>query len=218
MSRFFDRLLTGLMVACALVVTGLALRNNFGRPPSPSAPPQVKDWRRYTTAGQVMGSSTAKLRVVEFADFQCPYCARLRSRLEDLRRDSDGRVAVVFRHFPLENHPHAFEAAVAAECAARGGRFEEFHDVLFEHQDSIGKKSWARFAAEAGVSDTAAFNRCRQSPEAQQRVRQDAHAAQELRLTGTPTLLIGGRMVAGLPKDGELEQLVRDALRENNSQ
>lgn len=218
MSSLPDRLLTGVMVTCALVMTGLAVRNNLRRPDAPSEPPEVRDWRRYTTTGQVMGNQGATVRVVEFADFQCPYCARLRSRLERLRRDSDDRVAVVFRHFPLENHPHAQPAAIASECAARDGRFEAFHDLLFENQDSIGKKSWARFAMEAGVADTVAFNRCRQSPEAEQRVSEDARAAEELRLSGTPTLLIAGHMLVGMPKEGELEQLVRNALRANLSQ
>ncbi len=101
-------------------------------------------------SGQLIGARTARVRITEFSDFQCEYCAQLQPALRRLLRDHGSDVAIVFKHFPLEMiHPNAFGAALASECAAEQGAFQRFHDYLFEHRELIGRYEWLRFAQDA---------------------------------------------------------------------
>ena len=217
MKKILDRALTAVMVVCAVTMTGLAVLRHFSAPPGPAARelPRVEAWERLAAVGQVIGDPAAPVRIVEFADFQCPYCATVRERLRALRESNGGKVAVVYRHLPLTSiHPHAVEAAVASECAAAQQRFEPFHELLYARRDSIGKVPHEEFAARAGVPDAAAFRACMAGSAAKEAVRRDAEAAAGLGLNATPTFIVNGRMIVGAPAPGELEGLVQAALRE----
>ncbi|HEX7239027.1 MAG TPA: thioredoxin domain-containing protein [Longimicrobiaceae bacterium] len=205
---------TVVLTLCALVVTGLVVRREFfpqAAPGGPEPPRAVSDWRGYASAGHRIGPANAPLTVVAFSDFQCPFCGVLAKNLAELRRKHPGDVAVVFRHYPLGNHPHAVAAARASDCAAEQGRFEAFHDSVFFRQDSIGNVPWTRFAALAEVPDTAAFARCAAAPGPVATVARDTVAARGLEVSGTPTLLLNDmRYVGALPLDS-LEAHVRRA-------
>ena len=157
-----------------------------------------------------MGSVSAPVVVIEFADFQCPFCGRAAENLREFRAAYAGEVAVVYRHFPLTAiHDHAMEAAIASECAAAQERFESFHDRLYQEQDSIGSKDWVAFAEEAGVPSIADFIRCLQEEWPRDRVRRDARAARQIRLTGTPSIIVNGVLLPGTPSVEELEEQLR---------
>lgn len=153
------------LFACALILTILVVRREFGVPSDKVEPStrlvRVEGWRQYARRGHVFGSAEARITIVEFSDFQCPFCRELAPRLKRLRVSYPEDVRVVYRHYPLQLiHPHAYRAAVAAECAEDQGRFEAFHDSLFVKQDSIGVLSWGRFGKRAGMGDTTAFVFC----------------------------------------------------------
>lgn len=215
--KVVDVFLTGVMVCCALLVATLAVRSQFGGAlaSSSAGPSKVppSTFRKLASSPDVVGAASAPVKIVEFSDFQCPFCAQVRSRLDRIRRDSDGRVAVVYRHFPLDIHPHAFSAAVASRCAGEQGRFEQLHDELFESQDSIGKRSWVAMARSAGIADTAAFVACMNGPDARRSVQADLNTAQSLKLQGTPAILVGDTVLTGDPPAGVLENLVRREMR-----
>jgi protein-disulfide isomerase len=202
----------GLLVVCALLVTGLVVRREFFGASPAAAGETVADWSSYAAQGQRAGPADAPVTVVVFSDFQCPACASLAERMKEVRARHPGQVAMVFRHFPLPNHAAAVPAARASECAAAQGRFEALHDLFFAQQDSLGTKPWARFAREAGVADLAAFGRCMQGRDADAAVRRDSEAGMRLGLSATPTLLINGRRVQGAPPLPRLEQLINDEL------
>ena len=211
--KILDRLLTGAMVFCAVLVAAMALRAQFATRLGASEPGRTvlteATVRRLASAGNVIGAPTAPVKIIEFSDFQCPYCARVRDHLDQIRHDSDGRVAVVYRHFPLDFHKFAFDAAVASHCAGEQGRFEPMHDALFAGQDSIGKRPWLAYAQAAGVPDSSAFNTCMSGPSARSRVRADRDEANRLKLQGTPALIVGRTVITGEPAAGALEDLVR---------
>jgi protein-disulfide isomerase len=104
-------------------------------------------------------------------------------------------VSVIYRHYP--GHEFSVAAAIAAECAARSVRFEAMHDLLYAQAESIGKRPWARFAAEAGVSDTVAFSRCVRQRSTIDAIARDTLAATALGVDGTPTFLINDLAVVG---------------------
>ncbi|HSU13987.1 DsbA family protein [Longimicrobium sp.] len=208
-----SNLATAAMVACALVVTTLAVRRELFAPAAAGQPDmrprRVDDWEALLQGGQWMGRRDAPVRIVEFSDFQCPFCAKTHPVLEAVLRRHPDRVAVLYRHFPLDAiHPHARPAAVAAECAGGQGRFEPFATLLFAQQDSLGTKAWSRFAREAGVPDAAAFERCLADARTMASVDRDAKSGADTQVQVTPTLIINGTLHPGALSEEELEKLI----------
>jgi protein-disulfide isomerase len=213
-----DGLLNGAMVvltACAFIVSALVLRRElFSAPPARTAeaPRRVPDWRAYAGAGHRMGPAAAPVHIIIFSDFQCPFCGALAARLDMLQARHGNDVAVVYRHFPLEIHAHAREAARASECAGEQGRFAEFHDALFAAQDSIGRVPWSRFVSSAGVPDTSAFRKCAGGSGPVAAVERDMAAAERFGVTATPTLLVNEMRLEGAQPLDTLEAYVERAL------
>lgn len=216
MSRRGDMLvngLIGLLVVIALTLGAFRIRDWLFHPSvSPIGTARIKDWRRFTQSGAWLGSPNAKLGLVMFSDFQCPYCRAAATNLEAIQR-SHPDIAVLYRHFPLSSHPSAMAAARASVCAARQGAFRRMHDELFLHQDSLGLKSWASYAFAAGVTDTVKFDRCLLDRTVSDEIRRDSVAGKELGVTGTPTILIRELRIDGSPTPKELETYVAEALR-----
>jgi len=149
------------------------------------------------------GPPAAPVTIVEYSDFACSHCARARRDLERLIAERPGDVRLVFRHFPLDTscnptlrhsvHPTACEAAMAAECAGELGKFWEFHDYLFDHQQP---HDYPQVAAALGL-DQARFQSCLSSGRGRETVARDVAAAASLGVESTPTLFINGRTVRG---------------------
>lgn len=214
MSPQFERSATAAMVVCALVVTVAVARREFVAPATAVGGLRVttqKDWREFADAGHVIGPADAPVTIVEFSDFQCPFCARFAEFHDSLLVDGL-RVRVLYRHFAIPNHPHARNAAVASECAAAQGKFDVMHRALFASADSLGALPWSSIARRAGVPDSVAFARCLDGKEASAAIVRDSLAGHKLGLRGTPTLLIGSTRVDGLPSLDSLRAYVRRAV------
>ena len=208
---------TVLLVVCALVVTGMVVKRELFSTPTPESPTarEIDGWRELTVEGQIFGAQDAPVKIIEFSDFQCPFCAKVQPALREVRNAYPGQVAVVYRHLPLERiHPYAFGAALAAECAGAQGRFGPYHDVLYARQDSIGPDRWARFAMEAGVPDMKRFEKCLREERFRARVQRDIDAAQRLGFNGTPTFIVNGRSFSGAISREDWEVEIRRALAE----
>jgi protein-disulfide isomerase len=204
---------TGVLVVCAVAITALVARREFFMaPPASGAVTELRQldrWSHLAETGARMGPADAPVVIVEFSDFQCRFCAVVQTALAAIRTRYPERVAVVYRHFPLDAiHPHARAAANAAECAGEQGRFEAYHDALFAAQDSIGRTPWERFAEITAVADLDAFRRCIEENRYGVRVEQDAQLAAQLGLEATPTLIVNGVVYTGAPSEAELERLV----------
>lgn len=204
----------GLVSVLAVCLTGVvvarALRS--GKPVSAPATAEVRDWRRFAEAGNRLGPSDASVTIVEFSDFQCPYCRVAFAALRDLRMKYPGQVAVIYRHYPLAQHPFARDAALAAECAASQGRFESFHDLAFAAQDSLGHRQWSSFARAAGVPNTAIFAECMRQRAFDGIIDRDVRAGDSLGVRGTPTILVNQRRILRTATLPLLDSLVHAAL------
>jgi protein-disulfide isomerase len=160
----------------------------------------------FPASEHVKGPADAPISIVEFSDFQCTHCARAFRDLHDLERRHRGTLRVAFHHFPLDSgcnphvashlHQSACLAAIAAECAARYGRFWEYHDRLFSAQDRLGRDDLVANAAALGI-DRATFSACLDDPASRARVLADVEAGARLGVRSTPTLFINGRTVEG---------------------
>jgi len=209
----------GLAMACLLITTAIIAKQKFFTPASIATmvrePIAADNWENLIHAGQRVGKTDAALTILVFSDFECPACARFANHaLQPIRRTYPNEVAFVFRHWPLPFHRFAYPAARAAECAAVQGRFEAYHDLLFQKQDSLGLKSFTQFANESGVPDIPAFETCNSAVGRLPRVDADANAAQEIGGTGTPTIVVNGLRLPFPLDSAGLDKLVRETLRE----
>lgn len=140
----------------------------------------------------VRGAPMAPVTIVEFSDFECPYCGAAAPVLHRTLREFEGRVKLVFKQYPLDQHPRAAVAARASYAAGRQGKFWEMHDLLFENQRALEDDDLERCATQLGL-DLARFRADMASPEAQARVDQDKAEGRRVGVQGTPTVFVNGR-------------------------
>jgi protein-disulfide isomerase len=145
----------------------------------------------------VRGNAGAPVTIVEFSDYQCPFCGRVTPTLEKIRETYGQRVKFVWKDFPLTQiHPQAFKAAEAAHCAGDQGKYWEFHDRLFANQQALQPDSLKKHAVDLGLN-AAAFDSCLESGKYRNRVREGMGQGEQLGVSSTPSIYINGRLVAG---------------------
>lgn len=143
------------------------------------------------------GPADAPVTLVEYGDFECPYCGQAYPIVKALQQRLGSRLRVVFRNFPLsESHPHAEHAAEAAEAAGAQGRFWEMHDALYEHQRALGDPALIGYATELGI-DAARVARELESGAYVDKVRADFRGGVRSGVNGTPTFFINGERYDG---------------------
>jgi protein-disulfide isomerase len=214
--NFVETTLTSVLAVCAVAVTVMLARREFFAPDpnAPKPPVKVAAWESYNVGDKRIGPARAPVTIVEFSDFECPFCRDLSQTLLTLRAKYPQTLAVVYRNFPLQRiHSNARAAAIAAECAAARGRFAEYHDFLFQHQDSLGKIGWTDVAARTGIQDTTAFAACLSNSAAAARLRTDSLAAVTLKVAGTPTLMVNKWLVQGALTEQSLDKLIVQELK-----
>jgi protein-disulfide isomerase len=161
----------------------------------------VIDAPRYSVAIEpddpVVGNANAVVTVVEFSDFQCPFCQRVMPTLKQVRETYGDRVRIVWKDFPLTSiHPQAFKAAEAGQCAREQGKFWEYHDRLFANQQALEPDFLKKYAAETGL-DATKFNACLDTAKYAERVQAQMGVGNQLGVSSTPSVFINGRMVSG---------------------
>jgi protein-disulfide isomerase len=145
----------------------------------------------------VKGAATAPVTIVEFSDFQCPFCSRVNPTLKQVEDKYGDKVRVVFRNFPLlQIHPFASKAAEAASCAADQGKFWEMHDKLFANQQKLAVDDLKAHATELGLKADV-FNQCLDSGKKEAEWKKDMDEGASYGLTGTPAFFINGRLISG---------------------
>jgi Na+:H+ antiporter, NhaA family len=143
----------------------------------------------------VSGSDSAPT-LLEYGDFECPYCAQAYVEVKRAQRRLGDGVRFVFREFPLDKHPHARDAALAAEAAALQGRFWEMHDKLFEARGRLSRADLAGYAEQLGL-DMTRFERDLDSRELAARVDEDFRSGLESGVDGTPSFYLDGERYDG---------------------
>lgn len=163
-------------------------------------------------SGRVKGNPDAPVTIVEFADFQCPFCQKTEATLKALLAKYDGRVRLAFLDFPLtEIHSHAEKAAEASHCAGDQGKFWEYHDDLFADQSKLDEASLIEHAKSLHLDQTA-FRSCLSSGKFKHDVDANREEGTKAGVTGTPSYFINGVFLSGTQPQAEFEKIIDNQL------
>jgi protein-disulfide isomerase len=157
------------------------------------------------------GPKDAPIEVVEFSDFQCPFCQRANPTVDQVLKTYGDRIHFVYRHFPLPIHPNARQAAEAAACAGEQGRFWQFHDQLFANPAKLADADLKAHAVTAGL-DASKFNACVDGHQSKAEVDKDLAEGNAAGVTGTPAFFINGRSLEGAQPFDAFKRVIDEEL------
>jgi protein-disulfide isomerase len=167
-----------------------------------------------TYTAPVKGPATAPVTIVEFSDFQCPVCARLKPTLDQIKEKYGDKVRIVFRQYPLTSiHPNAPKAAEAALCANDQGKFWELHDAMFADQAGLAMENLKAKATKIAGLQPEPFNACLDSGKHAEEVRQDLASGTAAGVGSTPSMFVNGRALVGLVPFEDISRLIDDELK-----
>ena len=169
---------------------------------------------RYDVAaeGPSKGPADARITIVEFSDFQCPYCQRALATVDEVLAKYPEDVRLVYRHLPLDRiHPNARGAAEAAACAEEQGQFWAYHDRLFQNNRALGKEDLLRYATDAGL-DATRFQACFDERRFKDKVEADLQAARAVGISGTPAFVVNGILLSGAQPAEEFYKVIDQEL------
>jgi protein-disulfide isomerase len=194
------------------------------RPAAPAAPAAAaragrpdpnKHYAVNTKGSPRRGPEKAKIEVVEFSDFQCPFCNRVNPTLDQIEKEYGDEVAIVFKHLPLAMHSKAPAAHAASEAAHRQGKFWEMHDLLFANQRELSPQKYEEWAQQIGL-DLDRFRKDSASPAVKKKVDSDAAEAARLGVTGTPGFFVNGRFLSGAKPFESFKQVIDEELKKKS--
>jgi protein-disulfide isomerase len=175
-------------------------------------PDPVENWARLIREHDAtLGRNDAPVVLVEYSDFQCPYCKTFTdgTRRQIAAKYGD-KVRMVFKHYPLEQaHPQAMTAAIAAQCARREGKFWEVHDRFFSQPNALDVASVIAVGKSLGLSDR--YAECVTNQETKAEIEQDVQDAMEVGVQGTPTLMVNGKFLVGAVSEAAFKPLFKAA-------
>ena len=174
----------------------------------PTAPLEKQDVK-YDGA-PILGEEDAPVTMVEFSDFQCPYCARFFEQTFPQLKENyikTGKVKLAFRHLPLSFHQYAQKTAEASECANEQGKFWEYHDTVFNNQDQLSDTILSTWAGEIGL-DVKKFDDCLESGKYKEKVQADSNDAGSYGVSGTPSFFVNGKLLVGAQPYEAFQQVI----------
>ncbi len=166
----------------------------------------------------IRGLNDAPVTIIEFSDFQCPYCGRFFAQTMPLIEKNyimTGKVRLIYRDFPLSFHQYAEKAAEAARCAGEQGKYWEYHDTLFNNQAALDITSLEKYARKLALNETT-FNSYLNSGRMAPRVQKDLNDGLNYNISGTPTFFVNGVEVVGAQPYGVFEQVIDGELYNNS--
>jgi protein-disulfide isomerase len=199
-------------------VSALKVAIESASKPAPPREAGVRDRmdpnRRYqvsTKGAPVRGDPDAKVAVIEFSDFQCPFCSRAVNTLNQIEQTYGDRVRIVFKHMPLDMHPKAPAAHAAAEAAHRQGKFWPMHNKIFANQREMSLEKYREYAQELGL-DLKRFDQDVADAAVKARIDADAGEARRLGISGTPAFFVNGRYIPGAVPFEQIRVLLDEDL------
>lgn len=163
------------------------------------------------------GNDQAKVVIIEFSDFQCPYCARATATVKQIEKTYGDKIKFVYRDFPLSFHKNALKAAQAAECADDQGKFWEYHDLLFEKQAEWREseevnKIFKKYGKDLNLNSKE-FDKCLDSEKYKDEVLKDQKDGQAAGVEGTPAFFVNGRLISGAQPFSVFQKVIDEELK-----
>lgn len=162
----------------------------------------------------VRGNKNAKVEIIEYSDFECPFCLKHRATMDEIYKNYKDKAKFVFRHYPLSFHENAFKAAMAVECAGEQGKFWEMHDKAFDANQAttMSVDTWKVAAKKLGL-DTKKFNACLDGDKYADKINNDIKEGSASGVSGTPATFINSEMVSGAYPYDTLKEKIETALK-----
>lgn len=187
--------------------------------PSAELPSQIENQPttqtfKITKSDHIRGEFNAPITLVEFSDFECPFCERHYPTLNKILENYKGKVRLVYKHFPLGFHPNAQKAAEASECADEQGKFWEYHDKLFDNQPTgYSLEKFKQWAKDLGLNSKK-FNDCLDSAKFAEKVQADYQEGTEKGVNGTPANFVNGELISGAQPYELFKQTIDQLLKQ----
>ncbi len=178
----------------------------------PGRPDPSRRYEVETKGSPARGPESARVSVVEFSDFQCPFCGRVSPTLDQIEETYGDDVRIVFKHLPLRIHPKAPAAHAASEAAHKQGKFWEMHDLIFENQREMSEEKYVEYATQLGL-DVEQFKKDVVSAEIKARLDADQKEAERLGVSGTPAFFINGKYLSGAQPFDNFKRVIDEELK-----
>jgi len=182
--------------------------------PRPGRPDPNKKYTVEIGSAPTRGSDSAPVKIVEWSDFQCPFCGRVGPTLDQIEEAYGDKVQLAFKHMPLSFHKQALPAHSAAEAARMQGKFWEMHDRIFANQRALTEEAYLTYATEIGL-DTEQFKEDMASDAVKKRIDADRAQAAKLAVTGTPAFFVNGRFLSGAQPFDRFKVIIDEELEVN---
>jgi protein-disulfide isomerase len=190
-----------------------------GQNPTPSAPStptpaNLSEVLKITKDDVILGDPNAPITMIEYSDYQCPFCKRFFDESEAILRKEyieGGKVKMIYRDFPLPGHPYAMPSAEAANCAKDQGKFWAYHDLIFKNQNNLATIDYLKLAEELKMN-VQEFKNCLDSNKYTQKIQNDYNSASSIGVNGTPTFFINGKQVVGAQPYSVFKNIIEQEL------
>ena len=190
--------------------SGTAIAVNNAPAGEDAAPAPTGTVPAVSNEDQIKGNKNAPVTLIEYSDFQCPYCGAFEPTLDAVMAKYKDQVRIVYRHFPLSFHPNALPAALASECAAEQGKFWEFHGAMFKNQDALTADYFKKLAADNKLNLNK-FNDCVSTQKYLNKVQDQAAAGGAAGVNGTPGTFVIGKDGSATPITGAVPEATLSA-------
>jgi protein-disulfide isomerase len=210
-----NKVLIGIVVITLGLLFGGAYYLTVSAPPEAKETIEMKD--ALSSSAYHKGESSAKVKIVEFADFQCPACGASEPIVQKVLKDYEGKIYIEYHHYPLQQHQWAQDAAEAAEAAGEQGKFWEYHDLLFAKQNDWSENAKARdmfkqYAKDLQL-DGKKFNEAVDSHKFRDKILDSVKKGNTLAVNSTPTFFVNGKRVVGGLSYDDWKKLIDERLK-----
>lgn len=171
------------------------------------------EWKRLLKGGNAIGPQNAPVQIVEFADFECPFCGQLFQNLDRYQKNNPQNIRIIFYNFPLPSHLEAKSAAVAVQCAAKFDLFKKYYHLLFNNQKILDTEPWDSLAKLSKIPNIKQFNTCLRDTTIINQIQKEYKLGQSLGVAGIPTMFINGYRVVGYRNYQDLTDLIKNAIK-----
>ena len=203
---------TVILVVCAILVTIILVKREFFNDNNAEEVKIVENWKNLLNGGQLIGEKNAPVKIIEFTDYQCPYCKIMRENLETIMNRYKDKISLIVYNFPVKSHVYAYKLAVAGLCAAKQNKFDIFYKIIFKYQKEFNNLNINNITQLIGLKDSTSFINCVKDREIYRIVDNEIEEGRNIGIKGTPTIIINGKMFVGSRTVTQLDNIINEFL------